>query len=92
MTTTINAEWANKLRHMLGAGSEIPKANHGYRNRFCAEVGGPDHADLREMEAAGLVVAGGLINDGKGQFFHATLAGCKAIGLSRAAIKRALED
>jgi hypothetical protein len=44
------------------------------------------------MEQAGLVRSGLFINGGKMRYFHATIEGCKAIGLSKAAIKRALED
>lgn len=79
------------LVHMLGAGEHVRRSNHGYRNRFCAGVGGDDHRIMLEMEAAGLVVAGPIINGGRSQFFGATLAGCKAAGLSDAATERALE-
>lgn len=92
MTTTLDQRHAEILTHMLGAGPDVAKKRHGYRNRFCAEVAGGDHATLSEMAAAGLVKAGRLINDGRDQYFHATIAGCEAIGLDRAAIKRAMED
>lgn len=79
------------LIHMLGAGSHVRRNNHGYRNRFCAGIGSPDYVAMVEMESAGLVRAGQKINDGKDQYFFATLAGCEAAGLSKAAIKRAME-
>lgn len=83
---------AEILTHMLGAGSHIKKSNHGYRNRYCAEFGATDYTTLVEMESLGLVVAGPTINQGRDRYFAATLAGCQAIGLSKAAIKRAMED
>lgn len=84
--------WADKLRHMLGAGPERRKRDHGFRNHYCASFGGQDYATLQEMEQAGLVRSGLFINGGKMRYFHATIEGCKAIGLSKAAIKRAFED
>lgn len=80
--------WLDHLRHMLGADSKSP----GYRNHFCAEIGYTDHKSMMEMVTAGLVTTGQIINDGRDQYFHATLAGCKAIGLSNKATKRAFED
>ncbi len=89
-------EWLEKLTHMLGAGKEVKKSCHGYRNRFCAAIGGDDYKIMKLMEKAGLVTVGSEINyrtsNNTAQFFHATLEGCKAIGLSKAAIKRAFED
>lgn len=78
------------LIHMLGAGDHINRRSRGYRNYFCAEVGGPDHQAMVVMENAGLVRRGYTINDGRDQIFHATLEGCQAAGLSRAATKKAL--
>ena len=79
------------LTHMLGVGSHIKKNQHGYRNYFCAGIGGDDFAAMKDMESLGLVVAGHIINDGRDQYFFATLKGCESIGLSKAAIKRAME-
>jgi len=84
--------WLDLLRHTLGARPEQRKINHGYRNRFCASVGSAHWLQFVAMADAGLAETGSLINEGKQQFFSATVAGCKAIGLSRAAIKRAFED
>lgn len=80
------------LVHMLGAGSHVRPFKHGYRNRFCAEIGSDDYRTLVELEAAGLVKAGYKINNDRDQYFSATLDGCKAIGLGAAAIKRAFGD
>jgi hypothetical protein len=88
-TVSLPKRFTEALTHMLGAGSHIPKRSHGYRNYYCANVGDPDMAD---MEKAGLVTAGCVINNGSQQYYSATLAGCQAIGLSKAAIKRAMED
>lgn len=84
--------WLDLLRHTLGARPEQRKANHGYRNRFCASVGSAHWLQFVAMADSGLAETGSLINEGKQQFFSATVAGCKAIGLSRAAIKRAFAD
>jgi len=79
------------LRHMLGAPVKRRRGSlPGYRNNYCAGFGGDDDSQLRLMAEAGLVVAGGAINYGADQYFHATAAGCEAIGLSKAATKRAL--
>lgn len=80
------------LRHMLGAGRDVARRNWGYRNRYCASVGTQPEADLTEMVKIGLVARGDLMNDDKQVMFYATVAGCCAIGLSDAAIKRAMED
>ena len=90
--TQVSATWIDHLRHMLGATSDTKKKNHGYRNRFCAEIGTEYHRDMLEMEAAGLVKSGCVINQGTCVYFHATIEGCKAAGLSKAATKRAMED
>lgn len=78
----------NKLRRMLGAGPDQPKKYWGVRNYYCAGARGIDA--MRRLLALGMVVEGraqgGEIN------FHATLIGCKAAGLDRAGIKRAMGD
>ena len=90
--STILPLWQDKLRHMLGAGVARRKQDHGFRNYYCASVGSEDHAVMKEMERAGLVGAGRFINNSRDQYFHATADGCKAIGLSKAAIARAFEN
>lgn len=76
---------------MLGAGTDKKKKSHGYRNYFCATIGGEYEKDMEEMLALGLVSKGHTINQGRDRYYHATLAGCQAIGLHKAAIKRAFE-
>lgn len=88
----MNEAWLKLLNHALGVSPAVAKSLHGYRNRYCATIGGPEHAAMMEMEAAGLVQQGRVINNGTMQFFYATRAGCEAIGLSPKAIERALED
>lgn len=80
------------LRHTLGAGPERRKSQHGLRNRFCASINSENYHTFQRMVAAGFAEAGPTINDGQMRYFRATKEGCKLIGLSRAAIRRALED
>ena len=75
--------------HMTGSGEHVRRASRGYRNHFCAAVGGDDFAKLALMAGFGLVVAGQKINGGSCQYFHATKAGCEMAGISKAATKRA---
>lgn len=78
------------LTSMLGAGDHVPDAQRGYRNRFAAARGTDDHTTLIGMLEKGLVKQG---HEGKDIImFYATEAGCKAIDLTPAQIKRALED
>ena len=85
-------DWAKTLRHMLGVGDHIAKRSWGYRNRFCAAVGGDDQKKLQAMQRAGLVVSGARINEGRNVFYWATKFGCEAIGLTQTVIKRVFED
>ena len=77
------------LQHTLGASPHQNKRNHGYRNHFLASVGSDDHAEFVVMTAIGLAESGQERNGQ--QYFRATVEGCKAIGLNKAAIKRAFE-
>jgi hypothetical protein len=79
------------LTHMLGAESHIKKSNWGYRNYYCAEVGGKDESDLMKMAKRGLVERGHTINEGNSVYFFATERGMDAIGLTAAQKKRAQE-
>jgi hypothetical protein len=72
----------DNLRHMVGAASRTP----GFRNHFAP--GGKDVDSMLRLEAAGLVIRGRRYEETF--FFHATEAGCKVIGMSAAATKRAL--
>ena len=73
------------LRHMLGTESKWP----GYRNYFCAEIGSADYSDLMAMCVSGLAERGRTANKGRDQYFVATEAGCRAVGLTKAGMKRA---
>jgi hypothetical protein len=84
--------WVDLLRHTLGAGKHVRKSKHGYRNRFCASVGSEEHNAFQEMVAAGLAKKGSAINGGELVYYRATVEGCKAIGLSKAATKRAFQE
>jgi hypothetical protein len=77
----------DRLRHMLGAVSHRPKSSWGLRNYFAAGTG--QQVSMRRLRDAGLVTEGSASGDLV--YFHATLAGCSEIGLSKAAIKRAME-
>ena len=83
-------EQEKKLRHMLGAvPGRYRKNQWGFRNYYCASKGGQDHTDLQQMAADGLVSQGHVGE--KTIYFHATEAGCKAIGLTKAQIDRAFD-
>lgn len=73
----------NNLRHMLGVGSHIAKKDWGYRNYFNAQPGHFDEPSLLRLEASGLV------RRGQRDYWHATEAGCKAIGLTDKQTKKA---
>lgn len=79
-----------KLQHMLGAVSERPKRQWGLRNYYCANASGAAREAMQRLADAGLATMGH--KDDKQAYFHATRLGCRAAGLSGAAIKRAMED
>lgn len=86
----LNATQEKKLRHMLGAEpGRYTKKQWGFRNYYCASQGSTDHAQLLEMAEAGIVAQGHMGE--KTIYFHATEAGCKAIGLTKAQIDRAFD-
>jgi hypothetical protein len=80
--------WTDILRHTVGAEPHTPRAQRGYRNHYCISIGSNDHQALLAMVEAGLMTAGELVSNGT-QYFHATKAGCEAIGLDKSAIDRA---
>lgn len=95
-TREINRELVNEkeqhlLERMLGVGSRTKKKMWGYRNRFIATIECVPW--FVEMEKRGLVRSHLLdFETTKPHFcFTATELGCKAIGLHKAAIKRAME-
>jgi hypothetical protein len=85
-------EWKRLLRHTLGAGDHIAKYKHGYRNYFLASIGSETELHFRGMVKAGYAEQGGTENNGQSRYYRATIEGCKFIGLSKAATKRAFED
>lgn len=76
----------NNLRHMLGVGSHIKRANWGFRNRFITSDGHDDLPSMERMLKQGLVAKGGE------HYWFATEAGMRAIGLTPRQIKRAMES
>ena len=80
------------IEHMTGCSKWKRTSSHGLRNYFCAEIGSEDYDHLIEMEKNGLVSIGFKINQGKDQYFHATLEGCQFANLSKKALKRIFEE
>lgn len=74
----------NNLRHMLGIRQGTHKRDYGYRNYFNSTESGPDHESMLRLQAMGLVRAG------RRTYWHATEAGCKAVGLDEKQTRRAL--
>lgn len=87
----VTGEDLHRLRHMLGATEDKPKSKWGYRNHYVAGGGGEAVKSMERLIAAGYVVQGRRSGT-TSCFYHATEAGCKALGFSKAAIARALED
>lgn len=76
----------DNLRHMVGIRSGTHKRDYGYRNYFNSTETGPDHESMVRLESQGLVIRG------RPCYWHATEAGCKAVGLNDKQTKRALND
>lgn len=76
------------LRHMLGMRMDKAKRDWGYRNYFNSCEGHSDMPSLLRLEAAGLIKR----STSDVNYWHATEAGCKAIGLNAAQIKRAFAE
>lgn len=74
----ISAEDMDNLRHMLGIARNVPKKQWGYRNYYASSVS--DMPSMTRLETAGLVRRGRPYEDA--YYFHATEAGCLAVGLS----------
>jgi hypothetical protein len=94
-TREINRELVNEqeqhiLEHMLGVGSQYPKEKWGFRNIFFAPPWADNGKALIKMKSRGLVKSFEC-EDEESFVFIATELGCKAIGLHKAAIKRAME-
>lgn len=75
----LTEEQQHIILHSLGMGSHIDQRHHGYRNGYAAR---PGDARLRELVEMGLMVAGRVINQGRGevQYFHVTHKGAAAVG------------
>lgn len=81
-TDELTAEQRDILSHALGGAYPWKiKRGHGFRNYYCAEVGGKDHRDCDALVAKGFMRAGGRINNGGDQYFYVTEAGAAAVGL-----------
>lgn len=72
------------LRHMLGIRESTPKKDYGFRNYFNSSEVGPDYEAMLRLESQGLVTRGRRF------YWHATEAGCKAVGLNDKQTKRAI--
>lgn len=88
MSNEVTDDDMGSLRHMLGAVSHYPKSKWGYRNYYAAGLGAMP--SMERLEKAGFVTRGSQYNE-TGFYFHATEAGMDAIGLSKAAKRRAFE-
>lgn len=76
----------NNLRHMLGARSTDKKRDWGFRNYFNC---GPESSDYPSLER---LLTVGLVRRGHRDYYHATYAGCRAVGLNEKETQRALND
>ena len=89
---TLTSAQEQKLRHMLGAEpGRYPKKRWGFRNHYCGvPCGDPD---LDALCAIGLAKRASDAPAGMGEYsvYVATRAGCEAVGMSKAAIKRCFE-
>lgn len=72
------------LRHMLGIRQGTHKRDYGYRNYFNSTEAGKDFESMQRL------VAMGLVRPGHRTYWHATEAGCKAVGLNEKQTRRAL--
>jgi len=86
-TTEITEDDMDSLRHMLGVRTHEKKRTWGYRNYFAAGAG--SIASMERLVVAGYVTRGRATDSMT--YYHATEAGMDAIGLSKAAKRRAME-
>ena len=87
MAEAINEDDLDNLRHMLGVGDHIAKRHWGYRNYFAAS--GSQCEEMDRLVAAGLAERGRQTDTMT--YYHATMAGCDAIRMGKAAKRRAFE-
>jgi len=86
LTSSLEEGDLDKLRHMLGAaGNSAVKP--GFRNHYLCGV--QDRAAMERLVGAGLAVRGEALL--RAQYYHATRDGCRAAGLDRAGVVRAME-
>jgi len=71
---------------MLGATRHHPKTKWGFRNHYCCGV--QDRAAMERLVAADLAKRGAV--QLTSQYYHATKDGCRAVGLDRSGIVRAM--
>jgi hypothetical protein len=74
----------DNLRHMLGAKGRV--RDYGYRNYYNTSDAGPDVESMKRLQELGFV------EPGRPNYWHATKAGCKAIGFNAKQIRNALHD
>ena len=87
----LTSDELQKMQHMVGATKNIPKRQHGYRNYYASSV--ENSGVMENLLKKGLVFRGKKHHIGQcDYYYHATEKGCKAIGLTKAATKQALED
>lgn len=72
-----------KLRHMLGVDAHRPRRQWAYRNYFNAA--GSDVASMERL------VALGFAQQYRPDYWRATEAGCKAVGLTEKETRKALK-
>lgn len=75
-----------KLRHMVGATGKN-RRRWGCRNHYAP--GGDAAEAMERLHAAGLVERGRPYYDV--HYYHATEAGCRAVGMGRVTMRRCLE-
>ena len=84
----VSHEDLDNLKHMTGCDPKYKKRQWGFRNHYCASKSGKDQESMQRLLSVGYVVQG--VEQERSIFFHATEAGCKAIGMKPAQIKNAL--
>lgn len=81
------------LQHMLGADSRYKKKEWGFRNHYVASLGNSVLETLAMMKEKGFVRSHSTPAYGESSVcFYATEKGMKAIGFSKAQIKKAEEE
>lgn len=78
----------NIVRAAIGARTGTPKRQMGFRNHYFVWIDSPVISTLEDLVSVGYMIQG--VSRSDGIYYHATEAGMKAIGLHKAAIKRAL--